>query len=92
MSITPTNNTQSTPGKHAPTAQPRAEHAGHEPAQQQGHGRGHSLMMLACCVPMLLIAFALVATGAAGSGATFYALLCTAMMAAMMFAMPGHRH
>lgn len=93
MSTTPTNNNpQSTPHKHAPTTTAPAEHTGHEPAQQQGHGRGHGLMMLACCVPMLLIAFALVATGAAGAGAIFYALLCTAMMAAMMFAMPGHRH
>jgi hypothetical protein len=49
-------------------------------------------MMLACCVPMLLIAFALVASGTAGAGAIFFALLCTAMMAAMMFAMPGHKH
>lgn len=92
MSTTPTNNnSQSTPHKHAPTTAP-TEQPGHEPAQQQGHGRGHGLMMLACCVPMLLIAFALVATGAAGAGAIFYALLCSAMMAAMMFAMPGHRH
>ena len=63
-----------------------------EPAAQQGHGRGHRLMMLACCVPMLLIAFALVASGTAGGGAIIFALLCTALMAAMMFAMPGHRH
>ena len=45
-------------------------------------------MMLACCVPMLLIAFALVASGTAGAGAILFALLCAAMMAAMMFAMP----
>ena len=57
-----------------------------------GHGRGHGLMMLACCVPMLLIAFALVASGVAGAGAILFALFCAAMMAAMMFAMPGHRH
>lgn len=61
-----------------------------EPAGHQGHG--HGLMMLACCVPMLLIAFALVASGAAGAGAILFALLCMAMMAAMMFAMPGHKH
>ena len=57
-----------------------------------GHGRGHGLMMLACCVPMLLIAVALVASGVAGAGAIFFALFCAVMMAAMMFAMPGHRH
>lgn len=57
-----------------------------------GHG-GHSLMMLVCCIPMILIAVALVATGAAGSGAIVGALLCTAMMAVMMFTMPGgHDH
>ncbi|WP_156911463.1 hypothetical protein [Arsenicicoccus bolidensis] len=60
--------------------------------EPHGHGRGHGLMMLLCCVPMLLIVFVLVATGAAGTGAIAYALLCTAMMAAMMFFMPGHRH
>ena len=53
---------------------------------------GPRLMMLACCVPMLLIAFALVASGTAGAGAILFALLCAAMMAAMMFAMPGHKH
>lgn len=62
------------------------------PSGHQGHGWGHGLMMLACCVPMLLIAFALVASGPAGAGAILFALLCAAMMAAMMFAMPGHKH
>lgn len=62
------------------------------PAHQQDHGRGHGLMMLVCCVPMLLIAFALVASGPAGAGAILFALLCAAMMAAMMFAMPGYKH
>ena len=76
----------------APTPSLRPQND-HEPAgHQQGHGGGHGLMMLACCVPMLLIAFALVASGTAGSGAILFALLCTAMMAAMMFAMPGHKH
>lgn len=63
------------------------------PSGHQGHGWGHGLMMLACCcVPMLLIAFALVASGTAGAGAILFALLCAAMMAAMMFAMPGYKH
>jgi hypothetical protein len=69
-----------------PEGRPLDETHGHD------RGRGHGLMMLVCCVPMLLIVFALVATGAAGPGAIAYALLCTAMMAAMMFFMPGHRH
>ena len=50
------------------------------------------MMMLACCVPMLLIVGALVVTGVAGTGAIVYALVCTAMMAAMMLFMPGHKH
>ena len=56
------------------------------------HG-GHRLMMVLCCIPMLVVVVALVVTGAAGSGAIAWALLCVAMMALMMFAMPGgHRH
>ena len=43
--------------------------------------------------PRLAIAGLLVLTGAAGSGIIVTALVCTAMMAAMMFAMPGeHGH
>ena len=57
----------------------------------KGHG-GHRMMMIACCVPMLVIFGVLVATGVAGSGFILYALACTAMMAMMMFMMPGDRH
>jgi hypothetical protein len=65
----------------------------HEHQPQEGGSRwGHHLMMLACCVPMLVVVGALVATGAAGTGAIVYALICTAMMAGMMFFMPGHKH
>jgi len=46
-------------------------------------------MMIVCCIPMLAIAGLLFLTGVAGSGIIVTALLCTAMMAAMMFAMPG---
>jgi len=48
-----------------------------------GHG-GHSWMMIACCIPMLVIAIVLVATGVAGTGVIFVAVMCTAMMAMMM--------
>ena len=61
-------------------------HTGYE-----GHG-GHRLMMIACCLPMFVIVGILVATGVAGSGAILYAVVCTAMMALMMFMMPGDRH
>lgn len=48
-----------------------------------GHGR-HGLMMLACCVPMLIVAVALVATGVVGVGFLVFAVGCTLMMAMMM--------
>ena len=65
---------------------------GQAPAKAPGrrHG-GHGLMMLVCCIPMLVIAGVLVVTGVAGSGAIVAALVCTAMMAGMMLAMPGGR-
>ena len=61
----------------------------HEPDTGHGGHSGHGLMMMVCCIPMLVIAGLLVLTGVAGSGIILTALLCTAMMAAMMFAMPG---
>ena len=94
-------NTGHTPQPQKPSYPPllqqsmpnHAEHNGHEGhPESKGHG-GHGLMMIACCIPMLIIVGILVATGVAGSGAILYAVLCTAMMALMMFAMPGgHRH
>ena len=63
--------------------------AAHEPDSGHGGHSGHGLMMIICCIPMLVIAGLLVLTGVAGSGIIVTALLCTAMMAAMMFAMPG---
>lgn len=54
---------------------------GHEP---DGGGSGHSWMMIACCIPMLIIAIVLVATGVAGAGFIFAAIMCTAMMWMMM--------
>jgi len=48
-----------------------------------GHGR-HGWMMIACCIPMLVIAVALVATGNASPSFLVFALLCTVMMALMM--------
>ena len=53
-----------------------------------GHG-GHRWMMIACCIPMLVIAIALVATGVLGAGALLVAIGCTVMMALMMGGM-GH--
>lgn len=56
----------------------------HQTDQQDGGHRGHSRwMMIACCVPMLLIAVAIAASGA-GLGFLVIAVICTVMMAAMM--------
>jgi hypothetical protein len=40
-------------------------------------------MMIACCIPMLVIAIVLVAAGAVSVSWLFAALMCTAMMALM---------
>ena len=59
-------------------------------SQQPGHQHGgHGWMMIACCIPMLVIAIVLVATGVVGSGFIFAAVACTAMMAVMMRGMGG---
>lgn len=55
------------------------------------HHSGHRWMMLACCIPMLLIALALVLTGVASASTIIYALVCVAMMTVMMAGM-GHSH
>ena len=53
--------------------------------QQRKHGdAGHGWLMIACCIPMLAIAVALVAAGVVGVGFILVALVCTAMMAVMM--------
>lgn len=92
MDREPLHNTQPWPHPESP-ATTETHHAAREPdgGAHGAHG-GHGLMMIACCIPMLVIAGLLFVTGAAGSGIIFTALLCTAMMAAMMFAMPsGHK-
>jgi hypothetical protein len=58
------------------------------PPGQSGRS-GHGLMMIACCVPMILIAIALVATGVVGFGFILTAFGCLAMMAIMMAMMGG---
>jgi hypothetical protein len=60
------------------------EHHSTQEKEKSGH-RGHShWLMIACCIPMLGIAIALVATGVAGIGFVIAAIACTAMMALMM--------
>ena len=53
------------------------------PQRATGHG-GHGWMMMICCIPMIIIAVVLVATGVASPSFLFAAFLCTAMMALMM--------
>ena len=70
--------------------------SGHDEHAER-HGAGgrsrHRWMMVACCIPMLVIAGALVFTGTVGVGGLVFALACVGMMAVMMFSMGGeHRH
>jgi hypothetical protein len=62
------------------------------PAASTGHRShgGHAWMMIACCVPMLVIAGILVATGTASPGFLAVAVGCTLMMALMMRGMGHH--
>ncbi|MFF0780248.1 hypothetical protein [Streptomyces sp. NPDC003720] len=73
--------------RHHPAPQPSCpgEH-------QEGHG-GHRWMMIACCVPMIIVAVVLVATSIVSIGWLFAAFACLAMMALMMRGMSddGHR-
>lgn len=55
-------------------------------AGRKGH---HRLMMIACCIPMLAIAVALVVAGVVSAGFLVFAVVCTLMMAMMMGGMHG---
>lgn len=80
------------------TDEPLHQHDGRELDSDEGLGTsrrhgGHRLMMIACCIPMLVIVGILVGTGVAGTGAVLFAVVCLGAMALMMFAMPGrHDH
>ena len=67
-------------------------HSHTDPAPETGKHRGHGLMMMVCCIPMLLIAVVVVATGVAGPGVLVFAVMCTLMMAAMMGGMSHGDH
>ena len=77
-----------------PAAQGAANHVDPEDTAEPGPRprrrlMGHKLLMMVCCIPMLVIVGVLILTGVLGSGAIVWALVCTAMMAAMMFMMPS---
>lgn len=59
---------------------------GGPPRDSGGHGGhgGHGWMMIACCIPMLVLAVILVATGVASPGFLVAAVGCTLMVALMM--------
>lgn len=61
----------------------------HSPGRGGGHG-GHDWMMIACCIPMPVIAIVL-ATGVAGADLVLAAIMCSAMLWMMMRGMsrPG---
>lgn len=65
-----------------------SQHHGGDGDDQPDGGHSHWLMV-ACCVPMLVIAIALVATGVVGAGFIVVAIACTAMMVMMMRGMTG---
>lgn len=51
-----------------------------------GHG-GNRWLMIACCIPMLLVVGSLLISGVAGTGAIVFAGVCVLMMWLMMKAM-----
>ena len=65
------------------------QHKAHDQGAVRG---GHSWMMIACCIPMLVIAVALVATGVVSPGFILVAIACTVMMALMMRGMDHSEH
>jgi hypothetical protein len=65
------------------------DHQPGDPAHESGGHGGHGWMMIACCIPMLVIAVILVATGTASPSFLVIAVGCTLMMAMMMRGM-GH--
>ena len=76
-----------------PGSDPDLGAAATPPADAHTGHRGHGLMMLVCCIPVVLLAVALIATGRFSLGALLPALACMAMMGVMMMVMPGnHRH
>lgn len=84
-----------TPHQHpdpGPDQAPEAVAAPTDAETHAAHG-GHGLMMLVCCIPVILLAVTLIATGRFSLGALLPALVCVAMMGVMMLVMPGkQRH
>ena len=76
--------------QHGQSHQPNLEPARGGSPDERPH-RSHRWLMLACCVPMLVIVAVLLISGTAGIGAVIFAVACVGIMTAMMLAMPrGH--
>lgn len=79
------------------TLRPSHQPSDHFTADQQPPrgrpSRSHHWIMLACCIPMVIVAIAMFATGTASPGLLLVAVVCTVMMALMMRGMDhaGHR-
>ncbi|MCX5044054.1 hypothetical protein OG921_12845 [Aldersonia sp. NBC_00410] len=73
----------------------RVPSVGDDSGLDDPHGVGgrsrHHLAMIACCIPMLVVAVALIATGTVGIGSMVFAVACLGMMTVMMFSMGGGR-
>ena len=63
----------------------------HNPRAHDGDRGGHGWMMMLCCIPMAIIAVALIATGIASVGFLLTAVPCVGMMAMMMRGMNHSR-
>ncbi|GEM_PF-6106611 len=71
----------------------RFEHRNSDSSEPETAGRGrHRWVMIACCLPILVIAAALVLTGSVTTAGLLFVLACMAMMAIMMFSPPGRQH
>ena len=57
-----------------------------------GHTHGHGWMMMICCIPMIVIAIALVASGTVNASFLLFAAMCAGMMFMMMRGMGGGGH
>ncbi len=66
------------PTNQLPTNVPEDHNSGHS---------GHGWLMVVCCLPMLAIAVVLAATHVVSIAFLLYAVLCTAMMGGMVWAM-----
>lgn len=67
------NHDHTQPAMVEPATNPRAGGKAH-----------HRLLMIACCIPMLLIALGLVFAGVVSASFLILAVICTAVMALMM--------